>query len=96
MATYSSYLTSFMLDIWSLARQQYLEECQKRTVRQQDAINSYINFTGSDLQTSDTRLIICGSKNCVSFSNILIAFVGLIKKKFLFLNSFNTKQKKNL
>ncbi|EJW69857.1 hypothetical protein WUBG_19236 [Wuchereria bancrofti] len=46
MATYSSYLTSFMLDIWSLARQQYLEECQKRTVRQQDAINSYINFTG--------------------------------------------------
>uniref|UniRef100_A0AAF5PS98 Cytoplasmic dynein 2 light intermediate chain 1 n=1 Tax=Wuchereria bancrofti TaxID=6293 RepID=A0AAF5PS98_WUCBA len=60
-----------MLDIWSLARQQYLEECQKRTVRQQDAINSYINFTGSDLQTSDTRLIICGSKNCGKTSMIL-------------------------
>ncbi|VDO15932.1 unnamed protein product, partial [Brugia timori] len=46
MYKYSSYLVSFMLDIWSLARQQYLEECEKRTVRQQDAINSYINLIG--------------------------------------------------
>ncbi|KAK6113729.1 Dynein light intermediate chain (DLIC) family protein [Brugia pahangi] len=59
-----------MLDIWSLARQQYLEECKKRTVRQQDAINSYINLIGNDLQTSDTRLIICGSRNCGKTSMI--------------------------
>ncbi|CAG9530736.1 unnamed protein product [Cercopithifilaria johnstoni] len=60
-----------MLDIWSLARQQYLEESRKRTMRQQETATSYANFIESDSQTSDTRLVICGSKNCGKTSMIL-------------------------
>ncbi|EFO16364.2 hypothetical protein LOAG_12144 [Loa loa] len=63
-----------MLDIWSLARQQRLEECRKRVAQQQqqDTITPYNSLIiGSDLQASDTRLIICGSKNCGKTSMIL-------------------------
>uniref|UniRef100_A0A8R1XZ01 Cytoplasmic dynein 2 light intermediate chain 1 n=2 Tax=Onchocerca TaxID=6281 RepID=A0A8R1XZ01_ONCVO len=56
-----------MLDIWSLARQQYLEESRKR----QQTATSYTNLIGSDSQTSDTRLVVCGSKNCGKTSVIL-------------------------
>ncbi|KAM3716648.1 Cytoplasmic dynein 2 light intermediate chain [Dirofilaria immitis] len=64
-----------MVDIWLLARQQYLEESQKRTARQYQNATSYINpaaiVAGSNLQTSDTRLVVCGSKNCGKTSMIL-------------------------
>ncbi|VBB34042.1 unnamed protein product [Acanthocheilonema viteae] len=59
-----------MLDIWSLARQQYLEESQKRTARQQESA-TYASLIGSDSRASDTRLVICGSKNCGKTSMIL-------------------------
>uniref|UniRef100_A0A158Q743 Cytoplasmic dynein 2 light intermediate chain 1 n=1 Tax=Elaeophora elaphi TaxID=1147741 RepID=A0A158Q743_9BILA len=67
-----------MLDIWSLARQQYLGESQKRTARQQESATScaslmsnWLRLDRSDSQTSDTRLVICGSRNCGKTSMIL-------------------------
>ncbi|VDK68290.1 unnamed protein product [Litomosoides sigmodontis] len=60
-----------MLDIWSLARQHYLEESRKGTVRQHGTASSYASLIGSDSQTSDRRLVICGSKNCGKTSIIL-------------------------
>lgn len=47
-----------MLDIWSLARQQYLEESQKRTIRQQETTTPYTSFISTFFYLSESNNVL--------------------------------------
>ncbi|VDM99238.1 unnamed protein product [Thelazia callipaeda] len=54
-----------MVDIWSLAREERLQESKKR------AESSHNALIGDDLPARDAHLIICGSKNCGKSSMVM-------------------------